>query len=57
MTEKGLITIFLFLQKGIRRVVPEEERGIQTCTEDMLYLFGEWERNVGLGLPNSPRSL
>jgi len=43
--------------KGIRWVVPEEERGIQTCTEDMLYLFGEWGRNVGLGSPNNPRSL
>lgn len=43
--------------KGIRWVVPGEERGIQTCTEDMLCLFGEWERSVGLGLPNNPRSL
>jgi hypothetical protein len=43
--------------KGIRCVVPEEERGRQTCTEDMLCLFGEWGRSDGLGLPNSPRSL
>jgi hypothetical protein len=43
--------------KGIRWVVPEEERGRQTCTEDMLCLFGEWGRSDGLGLPNSPRSL
>lgn len=34
-----------------------KERVVQTCSEDMPCLFGEWEECCGMGSPNSRRSL